>query len=411
MGERSTSRGLTVLAAAIGLLAMIPAMGASAGTHRAGSTAATVHAKRVCPVSTSPTYAECLSWVATDAKGLLLTSLTTHPGFSPGTFHTAYNVPRTTAASAHQTIAIVDAFNNPHLYADLQLFIKHYNLPTLPKCTSLSQLHCFAVKNEQGKRAPLPPNNVGWGLEAALDVQTAYGMCNNCRIEIVEASSASFSDLSHSVNTAVVRGADVVSNSYGSFLSDCTQSGYNHPNVAVVVSSGDSGFGIACPAVLNTTVSVGGTSLTLNGDNTYLAEQVWDGSGSGCSTANSAQPWQTSAANWVTIGCATGRGMNDVSADADPNTGAAIYDSYGYPGWVMVGGTSLSAPLISGVYALAGNASSFSYPAQTVYLSPSSLHDVTTGSNGSCSPSLQCNAGAGYDLPTGIGSPNGLGGF
>ena len=298
MGERSTSRGLTLLAAAIALLALIPAMGASAGTHQAGSTAATDHARRVCPVSTSPTYAECLSWVATHANGLPLTSLTTPTGYSPAQFHTAYAVPTATAASANQTIAIVDAYNNPHLYADLQVFIEQYGLPTLPECERRIQLHCFVVVNEQGHSTPLPPNRPGWGLEAALDVQTAYGMCQNCRIELVEASSTSFTDLSHSVNTAVARGADVVSNSYGSSGSDCTRSGYDHPNVAIVVSSGDSGFGISCPAVLNTTISVGGTSLTLNGDNTYLAEHVWGSSGSGCSKVNLAQPWQASADNW-----------------------------------------------------------------------------------------------------------------
>ena len=104
--------------------------------------------------------------------------------------------------------------------------------------------------------------------------------------------------------------------------------------------------------------------------------------------------------------------MTDVSADADPATGAAVYDTYGYGGWLVVGGTSLSSPLIAGVYALAQNVSTWNYPAQSVYLSPGSLHDVTTGSNGSCPVHpLQCHAGVGYDLPTGIGTPNGLGGF
>ena len=104
--------------------------------------------------------------------------------------------------------------------------------------------------------------------------------------------------------------------------------------------------------------------------------------------------------------------MNDTSADADPYTGAAVYDSYGYGGWLQVGGTSLSAPLIGAVYALAGNAPTWTYPAQSVYDAPGSLHDVTSGNNGFCSgASLTCDAGAGFDLPTGVGTPNGLGGF
>jgi subtilase family serine protease len=399
-----------VLVTGIAVLALIPAMGASAGTHPAASVP-TDHARRVCPVSTSPIYAECLSWVATTAQGVPLTSLSAPAGFGPGKFHAAYAVPTTTAASAHQTIAIVDAYNNKFLYADLQTFIGQFRLPPLPKCERRSQLHCFVKVNQQGHKTPLPPTDAGWGLETALDVQTAYGMCQNCRIEVVEASTANFTDFAHAVNTAVARGADVVSNSYGSYGSDCAVSGYDHPQVAIVVSSGDSGFGISCPAVLNTTVSVGGTSLTLNSDNSYGSEHVWDGSGSGCSVNSLPQGWQVANANWGAVGCGTGRGMNDVSADADPATGAAIYDSFGYPGWVVVGGTSLSAPLIAGIYALAGDSANYNYPAQTVYASPSSLHDVTTGSNGTCSPSLQCHAGTGYDLPTGIGSPNGLGGF
>jgi subtilase family serine protease len=401
-----------VLVAAVGVLALIPAIGASAGARQAASVP-TDHARRVCPVSTSPIYAECMSWVATTAKGVPLTSLTAPPGYGPGKFHAAYAVPTTTPASAHQTIAIVGAYNNKYLYADLQVFIAQYRLPPLPKCERRSQLHCFVKVNQQGHKTPLPPGDVGWGMEAALDVQTAYGMCQNCRIEVVEASTASFTDFTHAVNTAVARGADVVSNSYGSYGYDCAVPGYDHPQVAIVVSSGDAGFGIACPAVMNTTVSVGGTTLNLKGDNTYLSEQVWNGSGSGCSSISLAQAWQVANANWAAIGCGSDRGMNDVSADADPQTGAAIYDSYGMPGWIQLGGTSLSAPLIAGVYALAGNSATYNYPAQTVYASPSSLHDVTTGSNGTCSPAfpLRCQAGSGYDLPTGMGSPNGLGGF
>lgn len=104
--------------------------------------------------------------------------------------------------------------------------------------------------------------------------------------------------------------------------------------------------------------------------------------------------------------------MNDVAADADPATGAAVYDSYGYGGWMVVGGTSLSAPIIAGAYALAGNASALAYPAQGLYTAPaSSFHDVTSGTNGTCPIALQCHAGSGFDLPTGVGTPKGIGGF
>src|SRR5262249_33127016 len=147
----------------------------------------------------------------------------------------------------------------------------------------------------------------------------------------------------------------------------------------------------------------------------YSSESVWGnvsgGTGSGCSALNPAPSWQTGLSNWTSTGCGTFRAMNDVAADADPGTGAAIYDSYGEPGWLQVGATSLSAPLIAGMYALAGSAITRTTPVNSLYSAPFDLRDVTTGSNGTCSTTLQCNAGVGYDLPTGLGTPYGLGAF
>jgi subtilase family serine protease len=152
--------------------------------------------------------------------------------------------------------------------------------------------------------------------------------------------------------------------------------------------------------------AVGGTKLTLKSDNTRLSEMAWNGSGSGCSSYETKPAWQTDA------GCGR-RAVADVSADADPSTGASVYDSQGYQGqtgWFKVGGTSLSAPLIAGVYALAGNGSSTTY-ASFPYSHTGSLYDVTAGTNGSCSGTYLCTAGSGYDGPTGLGTPNGAGAF
>jgi subtilase family serine protease len=401
-------RRFAIAIGAIGMLAAVPAVQAAA-TPAAHAPA--THAARVCPRSTSATRFECFAMVKTDASGRPLVSPNASPtGYGPDQFHTGYNLP--TTAATDQTVAIVDAFSNPDVMKDLRQYDLQYGLPTFPKCSQTVTTSCIDIVNQQGKKSPLPRGDTGWGLEISLDVQTVHAICQNCRIELVEATSNSNANLAAGVNTAANKlHANAISNSYGSFLSDCTQTGYNHPNVAVTVSAGDYGYGIACPAVENTVVSIGGTTLNLNPDNTYQSESVWDGTGSGCSTHNSAQSWQTSASNWAAIAC-TGRGMNDVSADADPDTGASVYDTYGYGGWLTVGGTSLSSPLIAAVYALAGNASTWAYPAQSVYLSTGSLHDVTTGSNGSCGThTLRCTAGVGYDLPTGIGTPNGLGGF
>ena len=229
------------------------------------------------------------------------------------------------------------------------------------------------------------------------------------------------------VNTAIGQGAAVVSNSYGAYGFGSSVAGLSRTRTTIPImqsssSAGDSGFGPAFPADLDTVVAVGGTNLQLGAGNTYGGETVWNNSatsatGSGCDDASPAPSWQTAVSTWAAIGCGSLRGMNDVSADADPNTGAAVYDSADGDGWIQVGGTSLAAPLIAGVYGLAANARTVSYPASLAYAQPGSLHDVTSGNNlpgadsFSCSLIPQCTAGAGYDLPTGLGTPNGVSGF
>jgi subtilase family serine protease len=273
---------------------------------------------------------------------------------------------------------------------------------------------CFQKLNQDGKASPLPRTNAGWALEISLDVEIAHAICQDCKILLVEAKSNSFSNLAAAVNTAAAMGANVISNSYGGSELNSTLSGaYDHPGVAITVSAGDAGYGVESPASLNTVVAVGGTTLTLGANNSYGNETVWSGTGSGCSAYFAAQSWQTGLANWSATGCGSNRGVADVAADADPATGAAVYDSTRYQGrsgWFQVGGTSLSAPLIGAVYALAGDAGAVSYPASIAYSNAGSLHDVSQGSNGSCG-TIMCNAGTGYDGPTGLGTPNGLGAF
>ncbi len=146
--------------------------------------------------------------------------------------------------------------------------------------------------------------------------------------------------------------------------------------------------------------------MTLNSNNTYKSETVWSGTGSGCSAYESKPSWQKDTE------CVR-RTVTDVAADADPNTGAAVYDSVRYQGqlgWFQVGGTSLSSPIIAAAYALAGNAGSTTDGSYS-YSHTSSLHDVTSGSNGSCGGSYLCTGKVGYDGPTGNGTPNGTSAF
>jgi subtilase family serine protease len=195
---------------------------------------------------------------------------------------------------------------------------------------------------------------------------------------------------------------------------------FNHPRIAITVASGDNGYErFGFPAASPDVIDAGGTTLNVTqagGVYSWAGETTWSGSGSGCSLLFTAQPWQTVASGWPSTGCLQARGVADVAADADPNTGAAVYDSTRYNGRSQVGGTSLASPLIAGVYALAGNAASATadpsgYPASIPYAHVSSLHDVTSGPNtGSCATTA-CEAGPGYDGPTGVGTPNGTAGF
>jgi subtilase family serine protease len=381
-----------------------PAALAAALLLAAGAGAANGHAnyQAVCPAAEFGA-AHCHALVVTDANGNPTASSTPPAGaYGPAQFHTGYNLP-TTAASA-QTIGIVDAYNDPNVESDLATYDSFYGLPS---CTTANG--CFQKVDQTGGTS-YPRTNSGWALEISLDVETAHEICQNCKILLVEANSNSLANLGAAENEAATLGANVISNSYGGseYSSETSDqnSYFNHPGIAITASSGDGGYGVEFPAAASSVTAVGGTTLTLNTNNGYAGETAWSGAGSGCSAYVAKPVWQTDS------GCSH-RTVADVSADADPNTGAAVYDSVRYQGqagWFQVGGTSLAAPLIGAVYALAGNAVAVVYGSYP-YSHTSSLHDVTSGSNGSCGGSYLCTAGPGYDGPTGLGSPNGTGGF
>ncbi len=322
--------------------------------------------------------------------------------YGPAQFLTGYNL--TGTAATPKTIAIVDAYDNPHAASDLAAFSSYYHLPQLNTYTNSSTPGPWFRKVNQSGGTSYPRGNSGWGLEIALDVETAHEICQNCNILLVEASSNSFSNLGAAENEAVKLGADVVSNSWGGGESSSETTSYdpyfNHPGVVITASTGDSGYGVEYPAASKYVVGVGGTTLSLGAGNSYAGESAWVDGGSGCSNYEPKPAWQTDS------GCSH-HTVADVSADADPNTGAAVYDTYGYSGWLQVGGTSLSSPLIAAVFALSGNTSDPSAP----YSHTDQLHDVLSGSNGSCGGSYLCTAGSGYDGPTGLGTPNGVGAF
>ncbi|WP_369045941.1 S53 family peptidase [Sinomonas sp. P10A9] len=368
------------------------------------------HSIQVCATPRAGDAA-CHARQAVDANGHPIANATTPPssGLTPSQLRDAYKL--TSAASGGKTVAIVDAYGYPNLEADLGVYRAQFGLPA---CTTANG--CLKVMNQNGGTS-LPRFNTGWAQEQSLDVDAVSAACPDCKIVVLQANSASFADLGTAVQTAAkLPGVAAISNSYGgSDAADSTYGNYyNFPGIAVTASAGDNGYkGASYPASSSYVVAVGGTSLnSAPGTSRGWSESVWSGTGSGCSSLNAA----LSAASSSNTGCA-GRAMNDVSAASDPsNGGLAVY----YPTsktsstWGQFGGTSEASPIIASVYAQSGNtgsAATGTYANSIPYAHTSSLFDVASGNNGTCPTTQWCTAGAGWDGPTGVGTPNGTGGF
>jgi len=346
-------------------------------------------------------------------------SSSTPSGYGPSALQSAYSL---TGTGSTKTVAIVDAYDDPNVASDLAQYRYTESLP--PLCgTPYAALYATApacVGNftlAYASGSP-PSNNSGWAEEISLDVDMVSAICSTCNILLVEAASNSYANLGAAVNYAASHGAYAISNSYGGSdsSSDATyDSYYYHPGIAVTASSGDGGYGVEYPAASQYVTAVGGTHLT-NSSGAW-SETVWSGAGSGCSSYESAPPWQPK-----TTLCSK-RTVADVAADADPYTGVAVYDTDGEPGWMVFGGTSVAAPIIASVYALAGSGTT-----PSALYGSASLRRVTTGSNGgnsrhhSCTTYL-CNAADSltswntssvtgwYNGPTGNGTPQGTTSF
>ena len=372
--------------------------------------------------------------------------------------------------SEPQTIALVDAYNDPNIEDDLKVYDEAFGLPA---CTEANG--CFKKVNQKGEvgRPPTTKGEAekeeaeGWALEISTDVEAAHAVCQNCHIELVEANDSAYANLVTAEETAVqIAGVGEISNSWGGPEAELTNpeiAAFNHPGIVITASAGDDGYlnwdlwkteplnfdEPDFPASSPDVVAVGGTRLTLSSSGTWGGESVWNddhegsgegASGGGCSLRFGAQAWQRDTPDWPAVGCEDRRAVADVSADADPDSGVAVYDSVPYPyeeagkakveapRWLPIGGTSLASPIIAAMFALAGGAHGVAYPAQTLYshLSSAALHDVapqagiSAGGNGecddeysSCSGSMKplspfdcgegaliCNAAVGYDGPT-----------
>jgi subtilase family serine protease len=335
-------------------------------------------------------YARCVSFVRTDVAG------PDAGGYGPADLISAYNLPSATKG-AHQTVGIVDAFDDPTAESDLAIYRSHFGLS---ECSTAN--HCFRKLNQRGVRGHYPQPNSGWAQEISLDVDMVSAICPNCHILLVEGDDNSFKALALSVRTAIKEGANAVSNSYAGGESGGQGNNYlyHHPGHMITASSGDGGYGTLFPAASQWVTAVGGTTLQRGGGTRGWTETVWAGAGSGCSQLFPKPAWQADT------GCPT-RTISDVSAVANPSTGVTVV----YNGnFFVFGGTSVSSPIIASVYALGAHAHALMF-ARHGYRNTGDLNDVTSGANGSCSPAYLCTGEIGYDGPTGNGTPNGIGAF
>lgn len=331
--------------------------------------------------------------------------------YGPADLQSAYDLTAASAADgSNETVAVTEWADDPNAESDLAVYRSYYGLPP---CTTANG--CFRQVNGEGQQSNYPSPDPDWALEESLDVDMVSAICPNCHILVVEGNNIDAAD--QPVDTAVSLGAKFVSNSWA--LTDgpgltTLYPGFNHPGVAITASAGDDGYGVVFPASDSYVTAVGGTSLLPASSTGGWDEIAWSGTGSGCS----AQPkpsWQRDS------GCST-RTNNDVAAVADPDTGVAVYDTYGASigtsgicadGWCEIGGTSASSPIVASVYALAGTPKAGTYPASYPYADPGALNDVVGGTNSfsGCTPTYLCTAGPGYDGPTGLGTPNGTSAF
>ncbi len=351
--------------------------------------------ERTCAIARSG-FAACLARVVTDRSGKPVAAATP-TGYGPADIRSAYNIG--SALGSGRTVAIVDAYDDPTAAADLNTYRSTFGLPA---CTTANG--CFRKVNQTGGTT-YPRKDAGWATEISLDLDMVSATCPDCHILLVEAKTASFANLGAAVNYAASQGVSAISNSYGGSDS-APMSAYNHPGIAVTASSGDSGYGVESPASFDSVIAVGGTSLVRAANARGWTETAWSGSGSGCSSLNAKPSWQTSETQ------CSGKAVADVAAVADPGTGVAVYDSTPYQGrsgWQVYGGTSASSPIIASVYTMGGNLAG--NPAAYTWGHRTGLNDVTAGSNGACTPVVWCTSSAGWDGPTGLGTPNGTTSF
>jgi hypothetical protein len=350
----------------------------------------------VCADNVASGTASCLVRIQT-ASGIS-PMLGNGGAYDPAYLQSAYNAPSSDHGSG-KTIAIVDAYDDPNAETDLTAYRTQFGLPD---CTAGNG--CFQKVDQTGG-TNYPTYNSSWSYEIALDTDMVSALCPNCHIMLVEATTSSIANLGAAENEAATLGADVISNSWGTpdMGNGATYDAlyFTHPGIPMTAASFDTGDGVSYPAASTNVVAVGGTSLdqTTDDGTRNATETAWSGGESGCDALETKPAWQSDP------DCA-GRTVADVSAVADPTTPVWMYED---GTWYKAGGASAAAGIVASFYGLA--AASDDPAASLLYSHSGSLNDITSGSNGSCGGSYFCTAQAGYDGPTGLGTPNGITAF
>jgi hypothetical protein len=357
-----------------------------------------------------PKHATCAALVASPASrhraAGVQQAAATPAGYGPSDLQSAYNLPKSSSLGDAETVALVTAYDDPSAEADLGTYRTQYGLTA---CTTANG--CFK-KVDQNGGTTYPGTSAGWPAADAQSMDMISALCPQCHILLIEANSTAITDLGTAENEAVTLGADFVDNdwftpeaSFGSSETSYDSQYFDHPGVAITAPSGNTGYGVNYPAASQYVTAVGGTTLTKNtGVSRGWTETAWSGSGSGCSAYEPKPAWQTDS------GCSD-RTLNDTAAAADPGTPVAYYDSQGSGGWAEGGGTDIASAIVAAAYALAGPPAPDTTPAAYLYDTPGALYAITSGSNGTCSPSYLCTAGTGYDGPAGMGTPSGVAAF
>lgn len=381
-----------------------------------------------CPRANEAHRARCFSYVRTDIRPVPNSGggIPSGAGYTPQQLQAAYGLTSAAATKGKgQTVAIVDYASYPTAASDLATFRKAAGLPA---CTLRS--HCLRIVNQDGNTSRFPPFDDGWAGEQSLDLDMVSAICPNCHILLVQANTAYDYDLEAAEMTAANMGAQVISNSFGipeALQSDPAYAAKGHVYVASAGDDGAYNQGLVPPAnspcTYATVVCAGGTQLVRAHNARGWTERVWNdlnktcsgggncgATGSGCSTAVPKPAWQKQA-------FCSKRVAADASAVAAVSTPVASYYSPD-GGWEGVGGTSVSSPILAAVFALAGNATTVPEPHGIWRTAKTHFHDVVKGTNfNTNNPCPQgyntfvCTARAGYDGPTGWGTPNGIGGF